>query len=182
VAINIDIIRAALRKSNLKSMGLDDTTEALSFTATSTPSIFIVLSLQEDGEYLDARTFGLANCPLDSPHVDEVRQLLTSLNYRYRRSKFTLDPNDGEIIVVASLPLEDNDALPAKQLQGMILGLVAVGDRSYPEIAAAIAGGAGTSGGLAAAGTRPAAGKPGSGMGCLMAAALLVGCALLLSS
>jgi hypothetical protein len=165
VAITIETVRAGLRAVQLKFIEIDDKTTALGFGGSST-TVRLVLSLQEDGEYLEARTLGLATCPLDGPRRAQVTELLNKHNLHYRLCSFSLDPTDGEIFLRSSLPLEDSTALPNRQLQGLILGLVAVSDQVYPELAQLAGTGSASKPGSPAT----TAGKK-TGIGCLLALA-----------
>lgn len=133
VAITIDQVTRALDGASLKYHRVDDTHVLLGFRGKNV-TLHVVLSLQEDGEYVELRTVQWASCPADHPHFDEVVDELTRQNLRLRLLKFGWDRDDGEITAEACIPLEDNRSLPTSQLQGLVMGIFALCDEVMPNI------------------------------------------------
>ncbi len=133
LAITIDQVTRALDGASLKYRRVDDTHVLLGFRGENV-TLHVVLSLQEDGEYVELRTVQWASCPADHPHFHEVVDELTRQNLRLRLLKFGWDRDDGEITAEACIPLEDNRSLPTSQLQGLVMGIFALCDEVMPNI------------------------------------------------
>jgi len=133
LAITIDQVTQALDGASLKYHRVDDTHVLLGFRGQNV-TLHVVLSLQEDGEYVELRTVQWASCPADHPHFDQVVDELTRQNLRLRLLKFGWDRDDGEITAEACIPLEDNRSLPTSQLQGLVMGVFALCDEVMPNI------------------------------------------------
>lgn len=67
----------------------------------------IVFDIDLEGAFLQFRTVHYAKCPATHEHIKAVLELLGSLNYSYRSTKFGWDPRDGEIVCYVDLWLED---------------------------------------------------------------------------
>ncbi len=67
----------------------------------------VVMNIELDGSFLMIRTVGYDMCPKSHAHCNEVAQLLGSMNFLMRTTKFSWDPNDGEITASIELWLED---------------------------------------------------------------------------
>lgn len=133
MAVTIDQVTRALDGASLKYHRVDDTHVLLGFRGENV-TLHVVLSLQEDGEYIELRTVQWASCPADHPHFDEVVDELTRQNLRLRLLKFGWDRGDGEITAEACIPLEDNRSLPTSQLRGLVMGIFALCDEVMPNI------------------------------------------------
>ncbi len=66
-----------------------------------------VMLLDLEGQFLQFRTIGYANCAASHRHVGAVLRVLGDLNYKLRFVKFGWDPADGEIVVYADVWLMD---------------------------------------------------------------------------
>jgi len=133
LAITIDQVTQALDEASLKYHRVDDTHVLLGFRGQHV-TLHVVLSLQEDGEYVELRTVQWTSCPADHPGFEQVVDELTRQNLRLRLLKFGWDRGDGEITAEACIPLEDNRSLPTSQLQGLVMGIFALCDEVMPNI------------------------------------------------
>jgi hypothetical protein len=93
----------------------------------------IVISLQDDGRFLQMRTLSYLRCPEGHPHLNAVLRTLTAINFRHRFAKFTWDPGDGEILAYGDAWIVDGK-LTKDQLHRIIGNLVPAIDLAQPRI------------------------------------------------
>jgi len=93
---------------------------ALGMTTESGRHVLIHAAIEAEGSLMQLRTTGYARCPLSSPHFAAVAALLNRLNFELRMVKFTLDPEDGEVVVFTDLAILDSEVTSMQ-----ILGLIA---------------------------------------------------------
>src|SRR5438270_6099496 len=98
----------------------DQPVVALGMTTPSGRHFLVHGMIEAEGSLLQFRTNGYQQCPLGGANLPAVVQLLNELNFRLRLVKFTLDPNDGEVIVFSDLAILDSEPTPTQ-----ILGLIA---------------------------------------------------------
>lgn len=67
----------------------------------------VVMQIDLDGRFLLFRSIGYAHCPKNQPNLAVVLQVLGSLDYTMRTTKWGWDPNDGEIVACLDAWLED---------------------------------------------------------------------------
>jgi len=99
-----------------------------------------VISLEDEGKFLQFRTISYLHCPGDHPHLPEVLKVLGSVNYRTRLVKLGWDPNDGEIVGYADIWLVDG-AITQDQFTRMLHNFIPAIDLSYPRLTQALEAG-----------------------------------------
>lgn len=67
----------------------------------------IVFSIELDGRFLLIRTLGYATCPPSHPSCRTVLEVIGSLDFSMRTTKWGWDPADGEIVACVDAWLED---------------------------------------------------------------------------
>jgi len=97
----------------------------------------VMISLIDDGRFLQIRSANYASCPASHPHLASVLQLLAVLNCKRRLVKFAWDEDDGELVAYADLWVMDNGVTQA-QFKRMLNNYLPVIDQSYPRIAKTI--------------------------------------------
>lgn len=103
-------------------------------------NLFLVLRLDEDGEFLKIMAPNLYRYPLDGPNVALVFRTLLGVSWRSKMLKMNYDERDGEIRATVEIPVEDG-SITTRQLFRGINGLVQIVDEYHIAISAAIAGG-----------------------------------------
>jgi hypothetical protein len=93
----------------------------------------VVVSLQDEGRFLQFLTIGYAKCPPDHPHRPAVLEALASINAQRRLAKFAWDRNDGDITVFADLWLMDG-TVTQEQLHRMCSNYFSCIDDDLPRI------------------------------------------------
>ena len=58
----------------------------------------IVISLQDDGKFIQFRTVGYLNCLANNANLNAVLQTLATINFTKRLVKYAWDSSDGEIV------------------------------------------------------------------------------------
>lgn len=82
-----------------------------------------LISLQDDGQFLQFRTVGYLTCTADNPHLPEVFKVLGVVNYENRLVKYGWDSSDGEIAAYADVWIMDGtltDGQFARVLQNFV--------------------------------------------------------------
>ncbi|HAP43220.1 MAG: hypothetical protein A2087_01235 [Spirochaetes bacterium GWD1_61_31] len=106
-------------------------------------ALFMVVRLEEDGEYIKVLAPNLYNFPAAAPNAQTVFRVLLGICWRTKLIKFEYDEQDGEIRALVEFPLEDA-ALTQKQFLRCLNGLVQIVDEYHPAIQSAIEGGSGS--------------------------------------
>jgi len=97
--------------------------------------LFIVILLEEDGEYLKVYAPGAYTCK-DSPNQAAVLQTCLMTSWKTKLIQYEYDDTDGEIRAIIEFPLEDAE-LTKKQLARVLFGLVQLVDKYHPAFDAA---------------------------------------------
>jgi hypothetical protein len=95
----------------------------------------VVMNIELDGKFLMIRTLGYGSCPKSHPHCDAVVQVLGALNFLMRTTKFSWDPNDGEIVASLELWLEDA-AVTDQQFQALLGAFLPALDIAHHRVSA----------------------------------------------
>lgn len=106
-------------------------------------SLFIIVRLEEDGEYFKLIAPNLYSFPPDGPNGRTVFRVLLGVCWRTKLIKFEYDELDGEIRGIIEFPLEDAK-LTQRQFLRCLNGMVQILDEYHPAIASALAGGPGS--------------------------------------
>jgi len=93
----------------------------------------ILISLQDDGQFLQLRSTSYLECPEGHRHLPAVLRALTALNLRNRFAKFAWDPRDGEILAYGDTWVVDS-TITKDQLHRIIGNLVPAIDAAHPRI------------------------------------------------
>jgi hypothetical protein len=121
VAVTFDQLVSFLKSAEIRYLIVpDQPAVALGMTTESGRHVLIHAAIEAEGSLMQLRTTGYAHCPLSSPHFAAVMALINELNFRLRMVKFTLDPDDGEIVVFTDLAILDSEVTSAQ-----VLGLIA---------------------------------------------------------
>lgn len=107
LVLNLDQLKKLVKKRDLKYFMAPDKPMLLMGFGGLFGSYQVVMNVELDGRFLMIRTLGYGTCPKSHPHCNEVVQLLGAMNFLMRTTKFSWDPNDGEIVASIELWLED---------------------------------------------------------------------------
>ncbi len=99
-----------------------------------------VVSLEQDGEFLQFRTLRYLYCETDNPHLETALRVIGHFNYSFRLAKWGWDPSDGEIDVCADVWVKDGTLTKAQFHQVMWNYLTAI-DVNYPRLKNAVESG-----------------------------------------
>lgn len=100
----------------------------------------VIMLIDVDGRFLQARTVGYASCPKSHPHCDVALQVLGALDYELRMTKWGWDPNDGEIVAYLDVWVEDGTVTDA-QFQTLLAIYLPAIDLAHQRITTAMATG-----------------------------------------
>ena len=87
----------------------------------------VLVSLQENGEYVQIRIFKLIKDDvkvLESKYLKEFSLYLMKANYTSKIGRWCLDSDDGDCYIDWAIGVEDNDKLTENQLKRVMMGLV----------------------------------------------------------
>ncbi len=87
----------------------------------------VLVSLQENGEYVQIRIFKLIKDDvkvLESKYLKEFSLYLMKANYTSKIGRWCLDNDDGDCYIDWAIGVEDNDKLTENQLKRVMMGLV----------------------------------------------------------
>lgn len=87
----------------------------------------VVISLQEDGQYVQVRMVDLVKDKhklLESPYLLELLTFLMGMNYVTNIGRWSYDRIDGDLYVDWGIAIEDNEELTTHQLHRIMSGLV----------------------------------------------------------
>lgn len=107
------------------------------------PALYIIIRLEEDGEYFKLIAPNLYRLPADMPQSATVFRVLLGICWRTKLIKFEYDETDGEIRGIIEFPLEDG-SLTQKQFLRCLNGMVQILDEYHTAIQSAIEGGSGS--------------------------------------
>lgn len=138
MSIVLDDVEEVMRGMDFKFARTDD--EHLLFgVRTDVDSYRIVLSLDEDGEYLSLATWQLLQCDPQHPNLEEILLVMARANNDYKVVQIGWNPADGDVNAVVAIPLEDNDSLGEPQFGQALATLVLVCDEVLPVLHRALA-------------------------------------------
>jgi len=106
-------------------------------------SVFIIVRVDEEGEYFKLLAPNLYNYPPDGPDRAEVFRVLLSVCWRSKLIKYEYDERDGEIRAIVEFPVEDS-TLTLRQFMRCLNGLVQIIDEYHAAIRSAMEGGPGS--------------------------------------
>lgn len=143
MAITFEDLKSKMTATGWRYVAIDKDQVVLMPMGGKNLTLKLVLSLLEDGEYLQARSIQYEKCEKGHANLQRVLEELCVLTDKYKVAKFGWDPSDGEITCEASIPIEDG-SLTVEQLKTFIAIFCAVADEAYPAIQAAKKGKAST--------------------------------------
>jgi hypothetical protein len=132
----IEHVKQTLEENNLKYtvwQGEERIRFELVFSGRGT-SFMILINCKEDGKMLHLLAPKLAIVSKDNPNAKEVYAQILSWNYEYWYPKFSIDEDDGEIVVEAALPLPEDGIFPAKALGRVLAGMAGTLFETYPTL------------------------------------------------
>lgn len=135
--ISLDEIEGFLKSENLVFTRKDEYLQT-SFTTEhyrdqeGKPSVFIVIRLEEGGEYIKIFAPNLYNLPaFADPNL--LFQALLEIAWKTKLVQYEYDRNDGELRAIVEFPLEDS-TLTRRQFMRALNGLVQITDEYAPVI------------------------------------------------
>jgi hypothetical protein len=131
-------VTQALRERNLRFR--EEENHVVFGMRSGDTTLRMVVSLTEEGEYIDVSAVGIEHCPAGHPKLADVLEVLAHANYSTNMVKFGWDPADGEIRARACLPIEDNPTVTTEQLHGLIMHVAVGSDSVLSEVKAALGG------------------------------------------
>lgn len=99
-----------------------------------------IVSLENDGCFLQVRTIGFLQSPAEHPHLAVVLQALAEINYRVRLVKFGWDASDGEIVAYGDAWIMDG-TLTQAQFSRILANYLPSVDENYWRIKTALEAG-----------------------------------------
>ncbi len=96
-------------------------------------SFQVVISLEDEGKYLQVRAINYLACPATHPHLPAVLKAIAMINYQYRTVKYTWDPRDGEVAVFGDIWLLDG-SVTQTQLGRVVAIFRSSLDWQYPRL------------------------------------------------
>jgi hypothetical protein len=137
MAITIENLKELVKKEGLRFL-LDPERPALHLGMGGMSGRFdMVVTLQDEGRFLQLRTVTWLSCPSDHPHCALLLRILGELNYQRRLVKFGWDSSDGEIVAYADLWIMDGTVTQA-QFNRMMSNYVPTVDQANARIKAAL--------------------------------------------
>lgn len=110
------------------------------FSTDNVGNLPIIISLSEEGEFLQFYAPGLLNVK-NSVFKGVAFQTMAAISYEMKLLRFEYDPNDGEVRASIELPIEDG-TITFKQFQRCLLGLVQlIDDKAMPRLKSVLATG-----------------------------------------
>ncbi len=103
------------------------------------PSVFLVIKLEEDGEYFKLIAPHLYHCG-GTPSDDAAFRALLEVSWKTKLIQFEYDEADGEIRGIVEFPIEDS-TLTRRQLMRCVNGIVRIIDEYHPVVERAFATG-----------------------------------------
>jgi hypothetical protein len=97
----------------------------------------IAICLQDNGAFLQFRTFNYHTCTKGHPHLLPVLQTIGQINFARRLVKLGWDPNDGEIMAYADTWIADS-GLTDDQLRHMLGNFLTAIDVAHSRLAKTI--------------------------------------------
>lgn len=108
MAITFDALKQLVEAAELKYFVAPDRPVIMLGFQGLLSQVQLVISLEDQGEFLQFRTIHFLECPAGHPNLGEVLKAIGHLNYSRRLVKFAWDPSDGEIVMYADMWLVDS--------------------------------------------------------------------------
>jgi len=148
MAIDFNTIENYMKEAGLKFTFHDDyihTTFATDVyrNQEDNPALYIIVRLEEEGEYFKLIAPNLYRLPADMPQSGTLFRVLLGICWRTKLIKFEYDETDGEIRAIIEFPLEDG-SLTQKQFLRCLNGMVQILDEYHLAIESALEGGPGS--------------------------------------
>ena len=124
MAITPAHLREVLDASEIRYQPYDETT-LLTVFSWEEERVDLVCSLWEEGEYLDVRTVNLAHLTRGGERALRALPAVSHVNFDYKVARVSWG-EDGELIVGAALPLEDQEELARDQVAALITAVCQV--------------------------------------------------------
>ena len=130
MSITFDALQQLVKREGLYYFVRPDLSQLIGGVAGMFGKYQLMMSLVDDGTFLQIRSFDNPCCPADHAHVARVLALLGELNSQHRFVKFGWDPTNGEIAAFADHWIMDN-TLTQQQLNRMLGNYLPVVDMGY---------------------------------------------------
>ncbi|MFO7586775.1 MAG: YbjN domain-containing protein [Gemmatimonadota bacterium] len=133
MALTLDQLQGLLKAQEFKYFIHPDQPALMAGVTGNNGSFQIVLSLQENGEFLQLRTLQYLYCRPDDPHLDATLRVIGHLNFLIKLAKWGWDPSDGEINVCADVSVEDG-SLTNAQFRRVLFNYLTAIDLNHPRL------------------------------------------------
>jgi hypothetical protein len=131
MAITFDDLKELVRREGLRFFVDPDEQRLMVGVSGMCGKFQLVLSLYDDGVFLQIRSINYMYCAPDHPALHELLKAMADANYQTRLVKFAWDRSDGEIVAYADVWLMDT-GLTQQQLHRMLGNYVpAIDMQSY---------------------------------------------------
>jgi len=119
MAITFDELQQLVRKEGLRFFVDPDETRLMVGVSGMCGKFQLVISVYDEGVFLQIRSVNYMYCPPDHPALPELLKAMADVNYQTRLVKFAWDRADGEIVAYADAWLMDS-TLTQQQLHRML--------------------------------------------------------------
>lgn len=131
MAITFDELKELVKREGLRFFVDPDEQRLMVGVSGMCGKFQLVLSLYDDGVFLQIRSVNYMYCPPDHPALHELLKAMSDANYQTRLVKFAWDRKDGEIVAYADLWIMDTK-VTQEQLHRMLGNYVpAIDMQSY---------------------------------------------------
>jgi len=131
MAITFDDLKELVTREGLRFFVAPDEKRLMVGVSGMCGKFQIVISLYDEGIFLQFRTVNYMTCPPNHPALAELLKAMADANYQTRLVKFAWDGGDGEVVAYADLWLMDA-TLTQAQLHRMLGNYVpAIDMQSY---------------------------------------------------
>lgn len=99
-------------------------------------SVGVILSLQENGEFLQIRFARIIEKKIiqESLYRAELMRYFLQINYERKIGRWCLDPDDGDVYIDWAIAIEDNDKLTLNQVKRITNSLISSTRETWPSI------------------------------------------------
>ena len=133
MALTFDALQAIMKVEGIRYF-VDPNQPVVLFTMGGPHGTFqITISVQDDGRFLQMRTYGLLECPATHPNLAVVLRALASANCNRRFVKLGWDQNDGEIMAYGDLWVVDG-TVTQEQFSRMVGNFFSTVDLEYERL------------------------------------------------
>lgn len=131
MAITFDDLKELVTREGLRFFVAPDENRLMVGVSGMCGKFQIVISLYDQGIFLQFRTVNYMTCPANHPALAELLKAMADANYQTRLVKFAWDAGDGEVVAYADIWLMDA-SLTQEQLHRMLGNYVpAIDMQSY---------------------------------------------------